>query len=129
MTIAVGSVIFAALMIMFSKMPLATAQIRSEGGYDNNNPRNQQGQLTGFGQRALAAHQNSIEAFPLFAAGVLLALWAQAPMETVNMLCLAFVASRVAYLVCYLLDVATLRSLVWSVGFVSSIWLMVLALP
>jgi uncharacterized MAPEG superfamily protein len=129
MTIAVGSIIFAALMMMFSKAPLAIAQGRSEGGYDNNNPREQQDKLTGFGRRALASHQNSIEAFPLFAAGVLLALWAQAPMETVNMLCLAFVVSRVAYTVFYLLDVATLRSLVWAVGFVSSIWLMVLALP
>lgn len=129
MTIAVGSIIFAALMMMFSKAPLAIAQGRSEGGYDNNNPREQQDKLTGFGRRALASHQNAIEAFPLFAAGVLLALWAQAPMETVNMLCLAFVVSRVAYTVFYLLDVATLRSLVWAVGFVSSIWLMVLALP
>lgn len=129
MTIAVGSVIFAALMIMFSKIPVGIAQGRSEGGYDNNNPRDQQAQLSGFGQRALAAHQNTIEAFPLFAAGVVLALWAEAPMETVNMLCIAFAVSRVAYVICYLLDIATVRSLIWFVGFVSSLWLMVLALP
>jgi len=129
MTIAVGSIIFAALMVMFSKVPLAIAQGRSEGGYDNNHPREQQKNLSSFGMRALASHQNAIEAFPLFAVGVLLALWAQAPIETVNMLCLAFVISRVVYTVCYLLDIATLRSLVWTVGFVSSVWLMVLALP
>lgn len=129
MTIAVGSVIFAALMIMISKVPVGIAQGRSEGGYDNHNPRDQQSQLTGFGRRALAAHQNTIEAFPLFAAGVVLALWAQAPMETVNMLCLVFAISRAAYVACYLLDIATVRSLIWFVGFVSSIWLMVLALP
>ncbi len=129
MTIAIASVICAALLIMISKAPLAIAQGRAKGGYDNNNPRDQQNSLEGFGKRALAAHQNSIEAFPLFAAGVGFALLAQAPMETVNMLCLAFVAARFAYIACYLMDLATLRSVVWGVGFISSIWLMVLALP
>ena len=129
MTIAVGSVIFAAIMIMLTKAPLAIAQGREEGGYDNNNPRQQQKNLQGFGQRALASHQNTLEAFPLFAAGVLLALIAEAPIAMVNNLCLAFVVARVAYSVCYLMDIATLRSVAWGVGFVSSIWLMVLALP
>ncbi len=129
MTIAIGSVICAALLIIVSKAPLAIAQGRAKGGYDNNNPREQQNNLDGFGKRALAAHQNSIEAFPLFAAGVGLALLAQAPMETVNGLCFAVVAARLADIVCYLKDLATLRSVVWAVGFISSIWLMVLALP
>lgn len=129
MTIAIASVICAAILIMISKVPLAMAQGRMQGGYDNNNPRDQQNSLDGFGKRALSAHQNTIEAFPLFAAGVGLALLAQAPMETVNILCLAFVAARLIYIVCYLKDLATLRSVVWAVGFIASIWLMVLALP
>lgn len=51
--------------------PVARAMAEEGGGrYDNHHPRAQQARLTGFGARALAAHLNSIEAFPLFAAGV-----------------------------------------------------------
>ncbi|WP_335598963.1 MAPEG family protein, partial [Halopseudomonas sp.] len=52
-----------------SRLPLRRG--RSGKGYDNAHPRAQQAALTGWGARALASHQNMIEAFPLFAAGVL----------------------------------------------------------
>lgn len=65
--------LFAALMLVLTKAPVAWAQQRT-GRYDNHDPRAQQRELTGFGARALAAHQNTIEAFPLFAAGVLVSL-------------------------------------------------------
>jgi len=128
MSFVIGSVIFAALMIMVSKLPVGYAMIQ-DGGYDNNMPREQQARLSGMGARALAAHQNSIEAFPLFAVGVLLALWGQAPVETVSLLCSVFVFARIAYVICYWKDWALPRTTVWMAGFVSSIWLMCLALP
>jgi len=40
---------------------------------------------------------------------------------------LAFVLARVAYIVCYVTDRASLRSLVWLVGFAVSVSLFVLA--
>ncbi len=129
MTLIIASVITAALLIVVSKMPVALAMAKCEGGYDNRNPRDQQASLTGIGKRALAAHHNSIEAFPLFGVGVALALWAQADLNTITYLCASFVLARVAYLVCYWLDIHALRSTVWSVGFIASIWLMALALP
>ena len=61
-------------MILVTKAPVALAQSKEGRGYDNRNPRVQQSRLTGFGARALAAHQNMIEAFPVFAAGVLVVL-------------------------------------------------------
>ncbi len=129
MTLIIGSVILSALFIMISKVPLAIAMGKQAGGYDNSTPRAQQESLTGADKRALGAHQNCIEAFPLFAVGVCLALWAQADIETIQYLCGAFIIARTLYLVCYLLNLDKLRSSIWSVGFISSIWLMALALP
>jgi uncharacterized MAPEG superfamily protein len=129
MTIIAGSVIFAALMLIITKMPMAIAMKNMSGAYDNKQPRLQAAKLEGFGKRAMSAHENSIEAFPLFAAGVLMALYAQASVAMIENLCLAFVAARIAYVVCYWLDWDKVRSLVWGVGFVSSLWLMCLALP
>lgn len=126
--IIIGSVLCAALLIVVSKVPVAIEMAKQKGGYDNHYPRDQQAALTGLGKRALAAHQNSIEAFPLFAAGVSLALWAQADMTTVQNLCVVFICSRIAYLICYWMDIHVVRSTVWGVGFACSLWLMSLAL-
>lgn len=129
MSIIIYSIIYAALMIMVTKAPVAFA-MNQLGGYDNREPREQQSRLTGFGLRAMGAHNNSIEAFPLFAAGALLVLiTGQQENEWVIQLCWAFVISRAVYSVLYLLNWHLLRSLSWGVGFASSIALMFQALP
>lgn len=127
MTIAVGCLILAATLIYIAKIPVAVAMAKLDGRYDNHHPRAQQARLTGFGARALAAHQNAIEAFPLFAAGVLAALWAEAAQETINTLCIVFIVARAIYMVLYWLDLDKLRSTVWFVGLIASFWLMALA--
>ncbi len=110
-----------------TKLPVALAMSRQPGGYDNRHPRDQQSRLTGWGRRALAAHQNAHEAFPGFAAGVLVAdLTGAAPVWAAR-LAIAFVICRVAYTGLYLADVATVRSLVWTLGLVATVGL--LALP
>ncbi|MBY6204221.1 MAPEG family protein [Halomonas denitrificans] len=128
MTVAVYCLIAAALMIVLTKVPLAWAMSKEGRGYDNRNPRQQQARLTGFGARALASHQNMIEAFPVFAAGVLLALLSGATGSWLTGLALAFVIARVVYTACYLADLHALRSIAWVVGFGASVGLMVLAL-
>lgn len=128
MTVPTICLIFSALMILFTKAPVALAQAKEGRGYDNRNPRQQQARLTGFGARALAAHQNMIEAFPIFAAGLLLALVAGVQGQWVEILSIAFVAARVAYSIFYWIDIHMLRSLSWGVGFGASIGLMVLPL-
>ena len=124
MSIALWCLFIAALLHVLSKMPLAKAQNECEQGYDNNNPRAQQDSLQGWGQRALAAHENQIESFPLFAAGVLVALFMQVSQGLVDQLAMAYVVARIAYLVLYLKDIATLRSVAWGVGFFSSLALL-----
>lgn len=128
MQIAIACLVFSALMIVLTKVPLAVAMNREGRGYDNRNPRAQQARLEGFGARALASHQNMIEAFPIFAAGVLAALVSGADGAWLEGLSLAFVLARVAYSVCYWTDAASLRSLFWMVGYGASIGLMGLAL-
>jgi uncharacterized MAPEG superfamily protein len=92
--------------------------------YDNHHPRSQQARLTGFGARALAAHLNSFEAFPLFAVGVLMAHVTQTHGVLVDVLALTFVVARVLYLLFYWTDMHWQRSLVWAVGLLCSLLLM-----
>lgn len=129
MTLIISSVIFTALLIIISKLPVAISMGKQKGGYDNRQPRKQQAALTNFGQRALGAHINSIEAFPIFATGVCLAIIAEANITTVQNLCVVFCCARIAYLVCYWFDIDKIRSIIWTIGFATSIWLMALALP
>jgi len=129
MTLIISSVIFAALLIIISKIPVAISMGKERGGYDNRQPRKQQAALTNFGQRALGAHINSTEAFPLFATGVCLALISQANIIAVQNLCVIFCCARIAYLVCYWVDMDKIRSIIWTTGFGACIWLMALAIP
>ena len=96
--------------------------------YDNRNVREWQSRLSGAAQRAHAAHLNSFEAFPFFAAAVLAAIVAQADMQRVAMLSIAFVVARLVYGLVYLWDVATLRSLVWFAGLGCVIAILALAI-
>ncbi|PKL96464.1 MAG: hypothetical protein CVV18_01620 [Gammaproteobacteria bacterium HGW-Gammaproteobacteria-8] len=128
MSIALLCLLFAAVLILLTKVPVAMAMARMPGGYDNHHPRAQQARLEGFGARALASHQNMLEAFPVFAAGLLAALVSGADGHWTTLLALAFVAARVVYTILYLADFHLLRSLSWGAGFGASIGLMVLAL-
>lgn len=119
--------VFSALMLVLTKAPVAWAQQRT-GGYDNHDPRAQQKTLTGFGARALAAHHNTIEAFPLFAAGVLVSVITAPGAPIATTLAVIFVLARLGYWGCYLANIALLRSLLWGVGFIISIVLMAMPL-
>lgn len=124
MTVPHWCLFAAALLHVVSKFPLAAAMGREGGGYDNRNPRDQQARLTGWGRRARAVHENQIESFPLFAAGVLVALTAAPRSTTIDLLALAYVAARLVYPVLYLADIHPLRSLVWMVGYGASLALL-----
>ena len=124
MSIPFWCVFISALLIYVARMPVAKA-MKEQGGYNNHLPRQQQGQLTGFGARALAAHQNCFEAFILFAVGVLMAHTTQTAGWLIDLLAIIFVISRIIYLLCYWGDLAWQRSLVWFVGFVCSLLLII----
>lgn len=125
MSLPFWCIFISALLIFIAKVPVAKAMAEEGGGrYDNRHPRAQQARLTGFGARALAAHLNSIEAFPLFAVGVLMAHVTQTHGALVDVLAVTFVVCRVLYLLCYWYDLHWQRSLVWVLGLLCSLLLM-----
>ncbi|MDG1580296.1 MAPEG family protein [Pseudomonas sp. GOM6] len=125
MTLPLWCLFFSAVLIFLAKAPVAKAMAEEGGGrYDNHHPRAQQARLTGFGARALAAHQNSFEAFPLFAAGVLVAHVTQTQGSLIDTLAVLFVVARVLYLLLYWADMAWQRSVVWVIGLACSLLLL-----
>lgn len=124
MSLPFWCIFISALLIFLAKAPVAKAMQEQGGRYDNRHPRTQQSHLTGFGARALAAHLNSFEAFPLFAVGVLMAHVTDTRGLLVDGLAVTFVVARVLYLLCYWADWHWQRSLVWAVGLICSLMLM-----
>ena len=116
MTVPFICVFIAFLFIYLSKIPLGIAMGKLPGGYDNHNPRDQMAKLTGWGRRAFGLHQNTIEAFPTFAAAVIIAHLAGANPTISSYLAIAFLVARVLFGVLYLADKASLRSTVWMLG-------------
>lgn len=117
MSLAIVCIVIAALL------PIVCAGISKWGlrDYDNRAPREWLARQTGARARAGAAQANSWEAFPVFAAGVLVALNTGAAPLTVDLLAAFFIASRIAYIWLYVSDRATARSIVWALGFFASL--------
>jgi uncharacterized MAPEG superfamily protein len=128
MTIIIICLFIATLMPMIAKAPLALAMNKA-GGYDNRNPREQQNSLSGFGARAKAAHENCFEALIMFTPGALAVLITNNAGQLAEYFAIAFVVSRLAYLLAYYLDKHVLRSAFWGVGFLSSLALVYMAIP
>lgn len=100
-------------------VPFALTGIAKIGAFtlaDNHQTRAWQAKLTGYRARAHAAHQNSFEAFPIFAAAAILA-GLRVPQHTeLPLLCWGFIAARVGYAYCYVADQARARSIIWFIG-------------
>jgi len=128
MTILIWCLFIAGLLPLLAKGPLAFA-MNKLGGYNNNHPREQQSKLTGFGARALAAHQNAFESFIIFAPAVLLAIITNNTGEFIVQLAVIHICARVAYNVLYLMDIDKLRSLVWFVATISSFMIIWQCIP
>jgi uncharacterized MAPEG superfamily protein len=111
MTIAFWCVLVAGLM------PYITVGIaKYDKSFDNNAPRDWLQKQDGYRKRANAAHLNCFEAFPLFAAAVIIAYVARAPQDVCNALAVAWVIARTAFIWAYISDKASLRSVVWVIA-------------
>jgi len=89
--------------------------------FDNSKPRDPAFYQDPLAARALGAHQNGIEAFPFFAVAVLLAEFRAGPQRLIDELAVLFLIVRIAYVLTYLGDRPTLRSILWSIGFAINI--------
>lgn len=130
MTIAKWCVLAACALPILTVGLAKAASARSAGPagrYDNQQPRDWAARLTGWQQRAHAAQLNGFEALPLFIAAVLLAQMAQADQGRIDQLALAFVGIRVVYVATYLMNLGSLRTLVWTAGLATCVALLMLA--
>ncbi|EFC40159.1 predicted protein [Naegleria gruberi] len=133
--IRVSSIPFIALLIAFaytmtSKVPVILGQIiEGNGKLDNDTPREQQSKLTGFGSRALGAHNNAFEAligFGIIVAVTLLRINGDSS-ERASLLALSlvkesicFIAARTVFQIVYVLGFpGFIRTLVWAFGWIS----------
>ncbi len=118
------TIAFGCILVM-AALPIVCAGIaksgkfgvrRSEGGYDNHDPRRWLEQQSAWRARANNAQANTFEALPFFFAAVIVAHLLQAPQLWVDALAVAFVLLRMAYVAAYVADKANLRSLVWALA-------------
>ena len=118
MTLAEWCVFAIVMLYLLSIAPIKWLRFRR---FDNSRPRDPAFYEDPIAARSLGAHQNGIEAFPFFAAAILLAEFRACPQRLVDELAVLFVIVRIAYVFTYLGDRPTLRSILWSLGFAINI--------
>jgi uncharacterized MAPEG superfamily protein len=94
---------------------------RSQGGYDNAEPRAWLAQQEGWKARANAAQANSFEALPFFIGAVIIAQQLGAPQTRVDILAVLFLTLRVIYIVMYVANLHMARSAFWALAFAVNI--------
>ncbi len=116
LTLAYWTVLIAALLpILCAGVAKwgAMGKSRREGGYDNHNPRAWLARQSDWRARANSAQANSFEAMPFFIGAVIIAHQLHAPQMRLDVLAFIWVVLRMLYILMYLADMATLRSVVW----------------
>ncbi len=84
--------------------------------------------LPPYAQRATWAHQNSFEAFTLFAPAALMAYVTGVDSSVASIAAIAFLVARLLYSIFYILNIPLLRSLMFAIGSLSYITLIVLSI-
>lgn len=123
-TLAYWCVFIAALLPIVCAWIAKSGQLgkpRKEGGYDNHNPRAWMARQTDWRARANAAQQNSFEALPFFMGAVIIAHQMGAHQLRLDMLAFLFVFLRLIYIMAYVADMATARSVVWGLAWLANI--------
>jgi uncharacterized MAPEG superfamily protein len=129
MTLALFTILLVALM------PIVCAGIAKagtfkthprEGGFDNRNPRDWLAKQEGYRKWANAAQQNSWEALPFFAAAVIVNHILGGGGIAANLLAIAFVLLRIAYIVLYLKGIQGTRTVVWTLAYACNVTIFLL---
>jgi uncharacterized MAPEG superfamily protein len=110
-------------VLLTALLPIVWVGVAKMGadGYDNYRPRIFLAQLKDWPQRANWAQVNAFEAFPSFAAAVIIAHLVGANQILIDSLAGVFLVVRVAHGIFYIQNKATLRSLAWTIGFLCTI--------
>lgn len=107
---------------------LLVAYGRLQAGYEMSAPRAMFDKLPPFAQRATWAHQNSFEAFMLFAAAALCAYVTGQDSQLAATSAIIFVCARLLYSVFYILNISLARSLMFAIGSICISILFILSL-
>ncbi len=123
MTIAIVCVILAAFLPIIAAgiAKFGPSENTGSAPYDNNQPREWLAKQTGLRARANAAQANTFESLPFFYVAIALAMILQAPQARIDVLAIGYLLARVAYIACYVMDWANLRTLVWLLGFACTV--------
>ena len=118
MTIAIICVILSGFLPIIAAgiAKFGPAESNSAEPFDNRHPRQWLAKQTGMRARANAAQANTFESLPFFYVAVAIAMIMQAPQERIDILAVAYLLARIAFIICYLKDWANLRTLVWTIG-------------
>ncbi|WP_311223967.1 MULTISPECIES: MAPEG family protein [unclassified Acidovorax] len=111
-------------VLIAALLPVVCAVLAKRGSFrlsDNDDPRSWLARQTGWRGRANAAQANSFEALPFFIGAVVIAHQLGAPQTPLDMLALAFVLLRVAFIAMYIGDMSTARSIVWAAALLVNI--------
>lgn len=118
-------------MIIASALPFLLAMLaKALGGFsmaDNSHPREVVAKFSGRAARAHAAQQNSFESLPIFLASVIVAMLFFVPQVVVNYLAVMYVALRLVYAIAYIVNLPTLRSIIWALSMACCFMLFYLA--
>ena len=123
-TVAYWCVLIAALLPIVCAGIAKSGRIgvaRSKGGYDNVNPREWLARQTDWRARANGAQANSFEALPFFIGAVIIAHQLGAPQARLDVLAFLFIVLRLLYIMMYVADLATVRSVLWVMALVANI--------
>jgi uncharacterized MAPEG superfamily protein len=126
MTIFLYSIAAAAVLIYLPFLVVAYERFRM--GYDSSAPRAMFDKLPPYAQRATWAHQNSLEAFMIFAAAALMAYVTGVNSSYSAYAAIAFIVARLLYSIFYILNIPLMRSLMFAIGSLSSGTLIVLSI-
>ncbi len=114
MTLSLYCVFIAALLPYMCVAYAKGTRAYIQGG--NRAPREYGEALKGARKRAYWAQQNGFEAFPIFAAIVIIAHLVEKAGTMIDGLAAAFVLCRITYSIFYVVNLPTLRSLAWTGG-------------
>jgi uncharacterized MAPEG superfamily protein len=118
MTIFLYAIATAAVLIYLPFLVVGYARVRV--CYDTSVPRAMFDKLPPYAQRATWAHQNSFEAFMVFAAAALMAYVTGVNSSLAASAAIAFVAARLLYSIFYIVNIPVLRSLMFAIGSLGS---------
>lgn len=124
-TVFLASIVAAAALLYIPH--LAVAYGRFQVGYDIAAPRAMFDKLPPYAQRASWAYQNTLEAFPIFAAAALMAYVTNVTSQLAEVAAITFLVARLLYSGFYIANIPLGRSLMFVIGGLCSGTLFVLS--